>query len=432
MPPLEKQERGAIYVASRVFLDSRTVVSPGAVGVSGRNVVAAGNPRDVTRALAPGAERREIPGAALLPGLVNAHTHLQIPSLGEVKDGTAPPSFVEWLLRVIAWKRNAASDEFRRNFDAACGEALSAGTACVGEIAGPDPAAYCASPLRARVFAEGIGFSPEAAADALAAVLSALDILERAGNEGTLVNPGVAPHTLYSAGRGLLERLSELAAARRLPVCLHLAETAAEREFLSSGGGPIAQRLYPALGKDFPWFRGTGVSLPAYLEGAGLLRPGLLLVHNVHLSRDEIATLRDAGSRFVLCPRSNASHGNGVPDLSLFVDASIPFALGTDSRASVPTLSLWDEMRAAVSLYRGGLPAGELCRTIFRAATENGAAALGLPGGTLRPGSPADFIAVDDSGGRGTVPAIRRLVERTAAGNVRLTVVDGVPRYERP
>jgi 5-methylthioadenosine/S-adenosylhomocysteine deaminase len=113
-----------------------------------------------------------------------------------------------------------------------------------------------------------------------------------------------------------------------------------------------------------------------------------------------------------------------------FVDAGIPVALGTDSLGSVADLSMWEEMRAARALYCGHLREGELCGALFRAATGNGAEALGLPGGTLRPGAPADFIVVDDPGGDANA-AIRTLVDRTGGKNVRLTVVAGRHRHER-
>ncbi len=182
------------------------------------------------------------------------------------------------------------------------------------------------------------------------------------------------------------------------------------------------------MGKDVSWFRGLGRTIPAYLAEAGLLREGVLLVHNVHLARPEIDALRAGGARFVLCPRSNAAHGNGSPDVTHFVDAKIPFALGTDSLGSVPDLSPWEEMRAAGGLYRGRKKAAALCRELFRAATENGASALGLPGGILAPGEPADLSIVDDPGGDGD-RFFKGLLEKTGRANVRLTVVDGQPAH---
>ena len=425
--------RGAIYIASRIFLGADKVLSPGAIAFSGGAIVAAGAPRDVERALPAGFSRREFAGAAILPGLVNAHTHLQIPRLEtpgkSVSAGSS--SFVEWILSVIAWKRGASPEEFRRNFESAAALALASGTTTVGEIAGPDSGVYEFCPLRARVFAEGIGIAPEAAAEVLHAVEEVLARLKRIAEKGSAaIAPGVSPHTLYTVAPLLLRGLADLAKRKGVPACLHLAESPAEMEFLRTGGGEIASRLYPAVGKDVSWFRGIGMPIPKYLEEAGLLREGLVLVHNVHLSREEIGTLTKGGARFVLCPRSNAAHGNGSPDVTYFVDAAVPFALGTDSLGSVADLCVWEEMRAARALYCGNLREEELCRALFRAATGNGATALGLPGGVLQHGAPADFVVADDPGGEGGT-AIRNLVDRTDGKRTRLTVVGGAHRHER-
>ncbi|OGP80574.1 MAG: hypothetical protein A2Z13_02965 [Deltaproteobacteria bacterium RBG_16_64_85] len=423
----------SVYIASRIFLGADKVLSPGAIAVSGGDIVTAGSPRDVERGLPSGFSRREFPGAVLLPGLVNAHTHLQVPRLETPgKSASAGSfSFVEWILRVIAWKRGAPPEEFRRNFESAAAGALASGTTTVGEIAGPDAGVYESCPLRARVFAEGIGFARESAGEVLPAVEEILGRLERFADKGSgMITPGVSPHTLYTVGQLLLRGLADLAARKGIPVCLHLAESPAEMEFLRTGGGEVASRLYPAVGKDVSWFHGIGIPIPKYLEGAGVLRDGLILVHNVHLSREEIGTLRESGARFVLCPRSNAAHGNGSPDVTYFVDTAVPFALGTDSLGSVADLSVWEEMRAARTLYRGNLPEKELCRALFRAATGNGAMALGLPGGVLQRGAPADFVVADDPGGEGGT-AIRNLVDRTDGKRTRLTVVGGAHRHER-
>jgi cytosine/adenosine deaminase-related metal-dependent hydrolase len=415
-----------VYTASRLVAEAGAIFSPGAVAMADGSVLLAGPKADVLRAAPAGFPRMECPGAAIVPGLVNAHTHLQIPRIADDtgKPLPIPSSFVDWILRVIAWRLGAAPDSFSANFRSATDEALSFGTTTVGEIAGPDLSSYDDCPLRARVFAEGIGFDPHVASEVLARVDAAIERLEKISVENPAVRPGVSPHTLYTVGESLLRSLADLAAAKGLPACLHLAESVPEMAFLADGGGEIASRLYPAVGKDVSWFRGLGRPIPAYLAEAGLLREGVLLVHNVHLARPEIDSLRGGGARFVLCPRSNAAHGNGAPDVTHFVDAKIPFALGTDSLGSVPDLSLWEEMRAARSLYKGRKKDSALCRELFRAATEHGAAALGLPGGILAPGEAADFTVVDDPGGDGD-RFFRELLEKTDRANVRSTVVAG-------
>ena len=424
------RQQGVVYVASRLVAAARAMFSPGAVAVADGRVLLAGPKADVLRAAPADFPRLEFPGAAIVPGLVNAHVHLQIPRFTDDAGMPLPipSSFIDWILRVIAWKGGAAPATLARNFRAAAAEALSFGTTTVGEIAGPELSSYGGCPLRARVYAEGIGFAPHVSSEVVALVREAVDRLERISAGNPLVRAGVSPHTLYTVGESLLRSLADLAAARGLPACLHLAESTPETAFLYDGGGEIASRLYPAVGKDVSWFRGLGRTIPAYLAEAGVLREGVLLVHNVHLARPEIDVLRAGGARFILCPRSNAAHGNGAPDVTHFVDAKIPFALGTDSLGSVPDLSPWEEMRAAGELYRGRKKAAALCRDLFRAATEHGSVALGLPGGILAPGEPADLAIVDDPGGDGD-RFFRGLLETTGLANVRLTVVAGQPAH---
>jgi len=419
-------QAGTVWAASRLVVDTDRVYVPGAVAVSGGVVLLSGPKDEVLRSVPATYSVREFPGEAILPGLVNAHTHLQIPRFGGAAgEPPAPhPGFVDWLLQVILWRLQADPSSFAGNFRSAAEEALSCGVTTVGEIAGPDLSVYASCPVRARVFAEGIGFAPDSAPTALKSVRETLRRLEEAAASNPLVAPGVSPHTLYTVGEDLLRSLGELAASKKMPACLHLAESAAETEFLESGGGEIASRLYPAVGQDVSRFRGIGRPVPEYLSETGLLRPGLLLAHNVHLAVPAIDALRKGGARFVLCPRSNAAHGNGAPNVTYFVDAGIPFALGTDSLGSVPTLDLWEEIRLVRSLYKGVRYDPGLCRELLKAATANGAAALSLPGGTLAQGAPADFTVLDDPGGAGC-DFFRNLVDRTGRSNVRLTVVAG-------
>jgi len=426
--------RGTVYVASHLVPDASKEYSPGAVAVADGTVVATGSPADVERRIPAGFDRRDFPGLVIVPGLVNAHSHLSIPRLAG-REGTLSPSslpFVDWILRVIEWKRNAPPGEFRRNVEAAAREAISGGTTAVGEIAGPDIAAYASLPLRSRVFVEGIGFTPEVAGIVLSSVEEALGRIEGFSRTGGRIAPGISPHTLYTCGPGLLRSLAQLGERRRIPLALHLAESPAEMAFLASGEGEVSTRLYPAVGKDVSFFRGLGEPIPAYLRRAGILREGLVLVHNVHLARTEIDDLRAGGASFVLCPRSNEAHRNGSPDVTHFLEAGTPVALGTDSLGSVTTMSMWEEMRVAAGLYRGDLPREEVGRALFRAATENGARALGLSSGRLLPGVPADFAAVDLPGGRNGEGICSRLVDRGEAKQVRLTVIAGERMHERP
>jgi cytosine/adenosine deaminase-related metal-dependent hydrolase len=431
---MKSSGRGTIYVASRLITDAGSVSSPGAVSVANGVIVAVGTPADVERESIAGFHRVELAGLTVLPGLVNAHTHLSIPRLTD-RDGTPSStslSFVEWILRVIEWKRNISPGEFADNVENASREAIAIGTTAVGEIAGPDVSAYASLPLRARVFAEGIGFDPGIAGAVLSSIEEAVSVIGEHSRDGRMVTPGISPHTLYTVGPDLLRGLATLGTRLDLPLALHLAESLPEMEFLATGGGEVSTRLYPAVGKDVSFFRGIGGPIPSYLRAMGILRKGLILVHNVHLSHEGIDDLRAGGAMFVLCPRSNRAHRNGSPDVTYFLDKGIPFTLGTDSLGSVDSLSMWEEMREAAGLYRGDLSEEEMFRILFRAVTENGAAILGLPSGTLSPGAPADFIAIDDPGEGDAGRTFSGLAGRMEGKDVRLTVIAGERVYERP
>ena len=258
------RQQGVVYTASRLVAEAGAMFSPGAVAVADGSILLAGPKADVLRAAPAGFPRMEFPGAVIVPGLVNAHVHLQIPRFTDDAGCPLPipASFVDWILRVIAWKRGAAPASLSGNFRSAAAEALSFGTTTVGEIAGPDLSAYDGCPLRARIFAEGIGFAPAVASEVLALVGASIDRLEEISAGNPLVRAGVSPHTLYTVGESLLRSLADLAAAKGLPACLHLAESSQEMEFLADGGGEIASRLYPAVGKDVSWFRGLGRTIP--------------------------------------------------------------------------------------------------------------------------------------------------------------------------
>jgi len=154
-----------VYVASRLVVDSGTVFTPGRSGRSGRERAAGGSEGGRPPGRSGGLPQGGVPREAILPGLVNAHTHLQIPRFAD-DAGTPlpiPASFVDWILRVIAWKRGRPRGPSPEISGRPWRVALLRDH-YGREIAGPDLSAYDGCPLRARVFAEGIGFAPHVAA----------------------------------------------------------------------------------------------------------------------------------------------------------------------------------------------------------------------------------------------------------------------------
>jgi 5-methylthioadenosine/S-adenosylhomocysteine deaminase len=212
----------------------------------------------------------------------------------------------------------------------------------------------------------------------------------------------------------------------RLPSCIHAAESAEEVEFLATGRGAIADLLYPAVGCRVPPARSPARSPIEYLDSLGALTWRPLLVHAVHVDAADIQRMLGRGACVAHCPRSNARLSDGTAPVAEFLARGIPVGLGTDSLASVPTLDLWDEMRAAAQA--GGLTPSQ----ILEMATLGGARALGLADqvGSLAVGKRADLIAVSARVVAASDP-VGSLLSETRGENVVLSLVDGQVRHHR-
>jgi aminodeoxyfutalosine deaminase len=170
---------------------------------------------------------------------------------------------------------------------------------------------------------------------------------------------------------------------------IHLGESSAELEFLRTGGGPW-RTLLDALGAWDPAWEAPRCGAVEYVQRLGLLGSRLLAVHCVQLTDAELSMLAAAGATVVTCPRSNQWTGAGVPPIQSFYDSGARVAIGTDSLASVESLSMFDEM-AAVRRVAPEVPA----RRILRSATCDGAAALGFDDfGSIEPGKRARLLSV--------------------------------------
>jgi len=334
-----------------------------------------------------GVEVEELGNVALLPGLVNAHVHLEFSSLDEPL-GKPGVGFVEWLRLVIERFR---SQQIERSGAVACGleESRAAGVGLLGEIAQSDwPAGLfdCAA-LKAVVFLEMIGPEPARAEAVLQAARQHISRGRTAGNW----NPGLSPHAPYTVLPELLDQAVSLSVEHRLPLAMHLAESEAELEFLRTGGGPLA-RLLDQRGVARPAQMRLGPRVADYLR---LLSKAhrLLVVHGNYLCAEEIEYLAGQGARaaVVYCPRTHAHFGHAAYPLAKMLASGLEVALGTDSRASAPDLDMLAEMRFAAWRHPEIPP-----QAVLRMATFAGAKALGLGDrlGAIAPGYWADLCAV--------------------------------------
>lgn len=356
------------------------------IRTDGGRIIAFGHtrPGDFTAA-----DETDLGDVAVLPGLVNAHTHLELAWMrGRIPE---TDDFNGWIRRVIDLK-NEAGDHgglVTASIDDAVREARAFGTALLGDVTNT---LASSRPLQqqgmaAVVFHELLGFRGGDADSLMQQAVARLD----SQPESDFVRYTLAPHAPYSVSPALFAAIG--AALERDPSArstVHLGEGAAEVEFLQHGTGPWRAAL-ERLGKwDGSW------SLPRsgpveYLDRMGFLNDRVLVVHGVHFTEAELERLAAIGATLVTCPRGNIRTGAGVPPVEEFFDSGARIAVGTDSLASVPDLNLFSELEQLRRLAPA-LPA----RALLQSATINGARALGFDAdfGTIDAGKRDALIAV--------------------------------------
>ena len=333
----------------------------------------------------PGVEHRDVGDSVLLPGLINAHTHLELSWLwGKVPPAASLPAWVSDLMRQ-RFARAGGDDP--APIRQAIIDALEAGTAAVGDVANTAATqqALARSRLHGVVFRELIGFNP-ADPDAIVEAAAA----DAAAHRTARVEVHLAAHAPYSVAPDLLRRIAARAAAEGGVCSVHVGESPDEVEFLRSGGGRW-RRVLEARGAWNPRWTPPGCGPVEYLDRLGVLGPSLLAVHCVQCDGADLARLAAAGATIVTCPRSNVWVGVGSPPASRFFASGARVAIGTDSLASASDLNLFSELAALHHLAPEVAP-----RRLLESATRAGAEALGRRDlGVIAPGARARLIAVD-------------------------------------
>lgn len=329
----------------------------------------------------------DLEGVAILPGLVNAHTHLEFSLVKEPFEPALP--FTDWIRSLVAYRqqRAALTSSVQENaLSAGVVEAESTGTTLLGEIAtsGCDEAALPNRSPRIVAFRELIGLRPET-------VNSQIELAEQWLNRSCQrLTFGLSPHAPYSVAPELLRRSIELAKRFGAPVAMHLAETREELEFLAAGCGPFVEML-----KSFgAWPEG---GMPIGRRPLALLRvladaPRALVVHGNYLAEDEIDFIAARPQMSVVyCPRTHEFFGHVAHPWRQLLASGANIALGTDGRGSNPDLSLWNEIVFLRERFPDVAPS-----TLLELGTLRGARALGCEHdyGTITVGKRADLILV--------------------------------------
>jgi cytosine/adenosine deaminase-related metal-dependent hydrolase len=343
-------------------------IAGGAVVLDEAEQILAVGEGEALRRRYPGA-RWEEHAAVLLPGLVNAHTHLELSALrGRVPGGRG---FAAWVEAMLSARAGAVPEQDLEAIDVAISELLAAGTAAIGEVsntlAAVEPLA--SAPLLGRVFHEVYGIRRDTGEAML--VLADQRKAELAGWPCNL-SYAPAPHTPYTLHPEVLQELVARARALGRRTSLHLCEHPAERAFLAHGGGPFAEFL-AARGATPPDWPPPGRDPVRYAQDLGALAHDVICVHLADAREDEIAVLSSARAPVVLCPRSNLHIELKLPPLLQLLAAGVRPGLGTDSLASSPSLDVLDEARALHERFPSVAP-----RLLLAMATSFGAEALGL------------------------------------------------------
>jgi len=327
-----------------------------------------GAPEGPTQDLGPG---------VLMPGLVNAHCHLELSHLLGRLDRSH--GFAHWVEDLVARRVGDGPGAVRAAAAKAIRQMVATGTVAVGDVSN-DLAhldLLAASRLIAVVFHELLGWNPERAA----AIAEGADA-RRIGRLGGGVEVRLAAHAPHSVSPALFAELVK----RGGPAAVHLAESAEEVRFLLRGDGAWMRFLEKRGLGDLP-FDPPGVSPVRYLDELGALRPRLVAAHCVYVDAADRARLAATGVHVAVCPRSNLNLGVGMPDVPEMLAAGVRLCLGTDSLASVDTLDLIDD----VTVLREEFPELDPA-VIVEMATAGGARALGLQDyGAIAPGMCAEL-----------------------------------------
>ena len=383
----------------------------------------------VRQALA--AECRDFGEAVLMPGLVNAHSHLEYTALRGFLEDIA---FFPWIRALTAAKASLSADDWLWSARLGALECAASGITTLGDNsdAGVTMRVLSESGLRGTVYQELFGIDDrEPIGPIIAALQAKIAASQKYASDRLAV--GVSPHALYTIRPALFAAINAYVAAEHLPTSVHIAESPAESLLTEFGTGPFAE-MYARRGItwEIPHLTPT-----AYAAALGTLGPSTLAVHCVHQTNTDIRLVAQANSAIIHCPKSNAKLGAGIAPLAAWLSTDgLRVGLGTDSAVSNNTHDLWEEMRFALLLQRAKLENSEAvtARNVLHLVTLGGADALGLASqtGSLTPGKHADLIAVRLNQPH-TIPAsdpYAALVYSARASDVLLTVCDGEILYD--
>jgi 5-methylthioadenosine/S-adenosylhomocysteine deaminase len=404
-----------VYSARWVVPVSAAPIENGAVAVQDDLIVGVGSQQEVVERF-PDFRIESLGEAIILPGLVNAHTHLELTAMRGYLENEER-DFFAWLkkLTIARLERMTPDDILISATWGAC-EAVRAGITRVDDASDSAIMSMRALQdvgLRGVVYQESFGPDPRLVVDNFEKLRTKLQELRT--NESELVRAGVSPHAPYTVCGPQLELIADLANSERLPLMMHAAESEAEDLFVREGCGAFAEGL---ARREIEW-KAPGVSTIQYLKQAGILETRPLLAHCIRVDDQDIETIRSHHAEVAHCPKSNAKLGHGRAPFAKFIAAGVAVRLGSDSVASNNTCDILEEARFATLLSRAsGAPVS--ATAALEAATEQ-----------LREGRQADLTAISLTGIH-QLPSydpVATLLFASSGRDVVLTVIAGREVY---
>ncbi len=389
----------SIITARWVLPITSQPIELGAVAIESGCIAAAGSLSEV-RLKFPDARVKDLGEAAILPGLVNVHTHLELTVFRGRLEEAQFQRWISGLVRLKAEKLDA--DDVYASAQLGCIEAIRSGITTLADTsdASAPMVALIESGQRGVIFQECFGIRPEQAEASMGDLQTKLeahaDRLARAGGEAQArLSVGISPHAPYSVADSLYRLTTRFALDHKFDIAIHTAESADEAALMRDGSGAFGD----SLRKRGITPSGMGVSTVRYFDRLGVLDAAPLLIHCVTVDEEEIALMSERGARVAHCPKSNAKFGHGNSPLIEMRRAGISLGLGTDSVASNNSCDLLEEARFCSLLHRASHKDATVCTAeeMLRFMTIDGARALKMGDriGSIETGKQADLIAID-------------------------------------
>ncbi|MCL1798061.1 MAG: amidohydrolase family protein [Eggerthellaceae bacterium] len=393
---------------------------------------------DMLRRRYPKEEVKDFGQAALMPGLVNLHTHLENSVMRGIVHDVPYPT---WLMLLVEKSADLNADDCYDSALLGGLEALSAGITCIADIASTN--AVCRATkklgLRSVVYRE-VGAMDKRRVN-YAMRKAAVDIVRwQEEADSSLTTIGISPSALYTCHPAIFRRVSEFAQKNgNMPIAMHLAGSLEEFNFIKYGSSVLSvhkmdnQRGFVEIP---PWLPTGSTPIRYALNWGAFDSDNVMAVHCVHIDDEDIEKLKEYDVAVALCPRCNAQLGMGVAPMNELLRAKLRVGLGTDSPVATDSTDMMFEMRIGMLVQRA-VNVGQFldCATMLEMATIGGARALRLDHkiGSLEMGKRADIIAVDLSGShqKPMTDPVSAVVNTCTAADVIMNMIDGVVLYEK-